>query len=170
MKTKNITKSSLFAAVISICSVISLNIGAIPVTLGIFAVLLAAIATGKQCAAVSTAVYILIGAAGLPVFSGFRGGFGVLLGAGGGYILSYIFVALIVGAVSDKTQKTVPLFIASVAALGVCYLFGTVQYSFVSGVNPSKVLFVCVYPFILPDIVKCTFAIMLGKKIRKLIK
>lgn len=167
MSIREMSKASLLAAMTAVFSVMTINIGSVPITLGIFAILFAAVAAGKRTATAASAVYILIGAVGIPVFGGFKGGAGVLLGPTGGYIISYIPMAFVVGAVSDKTQNIILRVIACVASLLLCYAAGTLWYCVAFKQNAASALAVCVYPFVAFDIIKCIAAALLGSKIRQ---
>lgn len=169
MTTKEIAKSALFAAIIAIFSVITVKIGPVPITLSVFAVLFTAVVTGAKTGVTATVVYILLGAVGLPVFSGFRGGVSVLIGPTGGYIFSYILMALITGYVSGKSDKIIIRLAACLVSLLVCYIIGTAQYMFVAKQGISAALAACVYPFVLVDLVKCAAAVLIGGRVKKLI-
>lgn len=162
------SKAALLTAFTAICSVITLQIGAVPITLGIFAILFSAVAAGRKISVVSTIIYILIGICGLPVFSGFGGGISALAGPTGGYITAYVFMALIVGTVSDKSKKTHIRFFACILALCVCYFFGTFRYCILTKRNFRECMAVCVLPFVPFDILKCAFAAIFGGKIGRL--
>ncbi len=98
------TQTALAAALICILSpfTIMLPISPVPISLTIFAIYIAVYAVGMKWGLAATALYILIGLVGLPVFSGFSGGAGKLLGPTGGYIIGYLFVALISGFFIDR--------------------------------------------------------------------
>lgn len=172
MKTKDIILCALFAAVLCILSVITIPIGIIPVTLGILGVLLVGVILGWRKGLISTLVFILLGCVGLPVFSGLQGGFQVLAGPTGGYITGYIGTVLLVGAASDKIEaaKRRPAalyrWIACMAGVFVCYLFGTIQYMLISQKSVWQALALCVYPFIPLDILKCIAAASVGGVVR----
>jgi len=172
LKTKDITTSAIFAAIISFFSIITLPIGVVPVTLGIFGVLLSAVTLKHRGSVFAVLVFILMGAFGIPVFSGFQGGIQVLTGPTGGYITSYIFMAFITGKICEKvgtySKKSflIKLF-ACFFSLFVCYLFGTLQFVFVTKTSISQAIFLCVVPFIAFDIVKCVLAAILGETLRK---
>lgn len=87
----------LFAVVIAICSWISIPT-VVPFTLQTFAVFLTVSVLGGKRGTLSVIIYVLLGAVGLPVFSGFKGGVGALLNTTGGYIIGFIFSALIMWA------------------------------------------------------------------------
>ncbi len=98
----------IFAAVTAICSLITIPLGftPVPVNLGTLSVFLTGGILGKKYGTLSMTVYVLLGAAGVPVFSGFRGGIGVLAGPTGGYIIGYIVAVLIIGLLMENTVKT----------------------------------------------------------------
>lgn len=166
MQTKEIIRIGLFAAVMAVLSVITIPIGTIPITLGVFAVFLTALMLPARQAVYTTLIYILLGAVGLPVFSGMRGGFSVLVGATGGYIWSYPIMALIIGM--EAREKTVPrqILVCMIAVL-VCYLLGTVQYHFISERPLSELFMICAVPFIPFDLVKAIAAVFLSRQLQK---
>ena len=170
-KTKFITRTALFAAVIALLSPFAIPLGPVPITLSLFAVLLSAVVLDWKQAAAAVAVYILLGVIGLPVFSGGKGGAAVLAGATGGYIWSYILCAVIASLVAGKTraQGAKQMLITAIGcACGVivCYICGTLQVSPVAGRTFVEALSVCVIPFIIPDLIKCACAAILGTQIK----
>ena len=166
MKTKEIILVGLFAAVMAALSVITVPIGTIPITLGVFAVFLTALILPKKQAVYAVLIYILLGAVGIPVFSGMRGGVSVLLGATGGYIWSYPIMAWIIGTAAEN--KTVPRrILVCMLAVCVCYLLGTVQYHFISERPFLELLMVCAVPFIPFDLLKAVAAVFLSREIQK---
>lgn len=107
-KTTMMILCGIFAAVTAICSLITIPLGftPVPVNLGTLSVFLTGGILGKKYGTLSMAVYVLLGATGVPVFSGFRGGIGVLAGPTGGYIIGYIVAVLIIGLLMENTVKT----------------------------------------------------------------
>ena len=168
MSTRDMALSGVFAAVIAVFAVMTIPIGEVPITLGLFGVMLAAVVLGAKRGTVSALIYILIGAIGLPVFSGFKGGFSVIAGPTGGYISSYILVTLIIGAASGISAKqksvlrTVICFIACIIGTVVCYFLGTLQFMAVSGNDLATSVGMCVLPFIPFDIIKSAAAAVIG--------
>lgn len=135
------TLCALFAAVICVLSPISIQIGPIPVSLGLLGVLLAASVLGPVRGVTAVLVFILAGACGLPVFSGGRGGFSVLIGPTGGYIWGYLPAAVIAGIRSSRIkaesrkEKIITSLLSVITCIigtAICYLCGTVQYCFVA--------------------------------------
>lgn len=160
LSTRDMVLSAVFAAIIAVFAVITVPIGEIPVTLGLFGVGVAAAVLGPKRGAISVLVYVLVGLVGLPVFSGFKGGFSVLTGATGGYLSSYIFTALIIGfaakasAKLDKVPRIAVCFLGCIVGYAVCYFFGTLQFMAISDNGLAAALGMCVIPFIPFDIAK----------------
>ena len=167
LKTKDITVIALFSAILCIISPITIPVGTIPFSFSIFAVMLTAISLGTKKGVFAVLIYILTGALGLPVFSGFTGGIQILFGPTGGFILSYTVIAVIVSLASK--QKKLTLFIFGLLSLAVCYFIGTLQYSLISKVSFYNSLFICVYPFVVFDILKVILAINIGIKLKRII-
>ena len=121
MKIRNMVLSALFAALLAVCAWISIPAGDVAFTLQTFGVFLTLLLLGGKRGTVSISVYLLLGAVGLPVFSGFRGGIGTLLGVTGGYMVGFLFTCLVywlitsVAGSSKKIQLT-----ALLAGLAVC--------------------------------------------------
>ncbi len=171
-KTTDLIYISLSAALMAVCAQVCVP-SAVPFTLQTFAVFTVAGLLGAKRALLSIAVYMLLGIAGLPVFSGFRNGAGVLLSSTGGYIIGFLFIALIVGAVSDRFgRKPLPLAMSMTAGLAVCYIFGTAWCALIyaDGESFGALLKICVAPFVLPDICKICLAAFAVKRIYHAIK
>jgi biotin transport system substrate-specific component len=176
-KTTDIVYIAIFAALMAVCSWISIPME-VPFTLQTFAVFLAVVLLGGRRGTISVLVYILLGAIGLPVFSGFSGGLGKLMGVTGGYIIGFLFSALVMWACEKLIGKKIWAYaISMILGLIVCYAFGTVWFMVVYARNNNamqlmSVLSMCVFPFIIPDIVKIALALIIGrnKGIRSVIK
>lgn len=176
MKTnlKLMIQIALVTAVICVVAPFSIPLpfSPVPITLGLFAIFLGVYALGWKWSTVSVLLYILLGLVGLPVFSGFSGGIGKLMGPTGGYIFGYIFTAIIAGLFIDKFEKIYYMhFIGMVLGVLVCYLFGTIWFvATIEGYTFAKALTVCVIPYIPADIAKMVLAVIVGPQIRKAIK
>lgn len=169
LNTKDIVFIGVSTAIIAVCAFITIPVGAIPVTLQTLGICLVAGLFGAKRGTFSVLVYILLGAIGVPVFSGFKGGIGVLAGATGGYIIGFIFTALITGIISNKTKKPFLVFGAMLLGIAACYIFGTVWFMLVytkEAMPLSKTLALCVTPFIIPDIIKAAAAAFLVYRLR----
>lgn len=146
---------SLFSAVIAVSAQIAVPLGTIPFTLQTMAVLVASALLGLKRGVTSVAVYILLGIVGLPVFSGFRGGIGVLAGPTGGYITAFLIVGLIVGISVDKFGRNFSVLILSMlAGLLLCYVFGTLWFVLSTGTDFYSAFMLCVVPYVIFDLLK----------------
>ncbi len=173
MKTVDLVYIAIFAALMAICSWISIPM-TVPFTLQTFGVFMAVGILGGRRGTLSVVVYILLGAVGLPVFAGFSGGLGSLLGStSGGYIIGFVFSALTMWGMEKAFGRTAPVQIASmVLGLIVCYLFGTVWFMtlYARQTGPIGLMTAlgwCVFPFIIPDLVKIGLAFVLSNRLRK---
>ena len=147
----------------------------VPFTLQTFGVFMAVGVLGGKRGSLAVLVYILLGAIGVPVFAGFSGGLGILLNNTGGYIIGFLFSALVMWAMESLWgKKPVIQILSMVVGLIVCYAMGTiwfmVVYTRTSGaVGLGTVLGWCVIPFIIPDLVKIALAFVLSRRVRKLV-
>ena len=121
-------------------------------------------------------VYILMGAIGIPVFSGFTGGIGILAGTTGGYIVGFLFSALLMWGMEKLFGKDTKVLAGSmILGLAVCYAVGTLWFMAVyaassGAVGIFTVLGWCVFPFIIPDIAKIVLALILTKRLSGVIR
>ena len=174
-KVLDLVYIAIGAALIAICSWISIPT-AVPFTLQTFAVFFVLLALGGERGTLATLVYVLLGAVGVPVFAGFSGGIGVLLGNTGGYIIGFLLTGLIYILFTKFFKKNIVMkVIALVLGLAVCYAFGTAWFMHVymksSGeVGLLTVLGWCVFPFIIPDLLKLALAVVISKRIEPVIK
>jgi biotin transport system substrate-specific component len=128
---------------------------------------------GGKRGTVSILVYLLLGAVGAPVFSGFQGGFGVLLGATGGYLLGFLLCGLVMILVEKVFGDGMAVFLAaSLLGLGLCYAFGTAWFLMVYArgggmITLGAALGKCVLPFLLPDAAKLALAALLRAKLKR---
>lgn len=172
---RGMTHVALGAVLIAICSWITVP-SAVPFTLQTFAVFAVCALLGGKRGLCAVALYMLLGAAGLPVFSGFGAGVGALLGPTGGYILGFAFTALSMWGMEAKFGEALPARIAGMAlGLALCYAFGTawfmIVYARTSGpIGLGAALSMCVFPFILPDIAKMALAILVSARLKPLLR
>ncbi len=167
--------TALMAAVLCVVAPWSIPIGPISITLGSFIVYLTAILIGKWRGTLSVLLYLLLGAIGLPVFSGAAGGVAKLVGPTGGYLIGYLFTAVIVGIAADllaKKQQNVVLslvllFLSLIVGTAVLYAFGTAWYMIQSGNNLATAMGYCVLPFIPLDLIKMVVATAAGFPLRR---
>ena len=171
-KTYDLAYIAIFAVLIAICSWISIPM-TVPFTLQTFGVFMAVGVLGGKRGSLAVLVYILLGAIGVPVFAGFSGGLGILLNNTGGYIIGFLFSALVMWAMESLWGKKPVIQILSMV-VGLIVAMGTiwfmVVYTRTSGaVGLGTVLGWCVIPFIIPDLVKIALAFVLSRRVRKLV-
>lgn len=175
MRVRKMAQCALFAALLTLCAWLCVPVGDSAFTLQTFGVFLALGLLGGKWGTVSILVYLLLGAAGVPVFSGFRGGIGALAGTTGGYLVGFLFSGLIywlithLGGNCEKSR-----ILAMVAGLLGCYLFGTLWFYFGylqggSAMGVGFILLRCVVPYILPDAVKLTLAFWLARRLKRFV-
>lgn len=158
---------ALMTAVMCIVAPFSIPIGPIPISLTNFAIYLSLYLLGWKLATTSYLIYLLIGMIGIPVFSGFTGGIGKLLGPTGGYIIGFFPMILLSGILLAKYQNRWIQFAALVLGTIICYIFGTAWFCMESQSTLSAALGLCVFPFIPGDLLKIILAMILGSIIRK---
>ena len=165
---------ALFGVLIGICSWITIP-GAVPFTLQTCGVFLTVSVLGGKRGTSAVLLYIFMGLLGIPVFSGFQGGIGVILGPTGGYIIGFVFGALIMWLFEIILVQNFYLQgLSMITALIVCYAIGSMWYLMIYSGNSGDisimtVISLCVIPFIIPDIIKIVLALFLGKRLRPII-
>ena len=143
----------------------------VPVTLQTFSVFAALGTLGGRRGTCAVAAYLLLGLVGMPVFSGFQGGPGALLGTTGGYILGFLVSALLYWLITAGFGDRLPVMAAAMAlGLVACYAFGTawfmLLYTRTAGpIGLGAALWMCVLPFVAPDLVKLSLAVFLSRRL-----
>ncbi len=166
--TRSLVLAALFAALTAVCSQIQIPLPYIPINLALFAVHLCGALLGPKWGALSMAAYALLGAVGVPVFVGFKSGPAALFGKTGGYILGYVLCALTVGLMTRRFGLSMRSLCASMAVgVAVCYLFGTIWFMVLTGMNLMTSLAYCVIPFLPGDAVKILLAAFLARRLQK---
>ena len=175
LKTVDLVLIAVFTVFIAVCSWIVVP-GVVPFTMQTFGVFLTVNVLGGKKGTISVLLYLLLGAIGVPVFSGFTGGIGALLGTTGGYLLGFFCISL-AGWIAESLfgTKTVVTVIAMTIGLIACYLFGTLWFLTVYAKTTGAVGFWtaltwCVFPFVPFDLIKMILAIYLAKKLKPLLK
>ncbi len=159
---------ALFAAVTAVFSQIAIPIAPVPINLALLAVFACGGALGCKNGTISIAIYILLGIAGVPVFSGFQGGIAKVAGPTGGYIIGYLFTVFIVGLMCDKLSRKIwVLTVSMILGLIVCYVFGTAWFVFSMKQGIWESLMLCVFPFLPGDAVKIVGAALIVKALEK---
>ena len=178
LRALDMAYAALFAVLITVCAWVSVPAPKpfVPFTMQTFAVFAALMCLGGRRGLYSVLVYLMLGAVGVPVFSGFRGGPGVLFDTTGGYLIGFIALALVYWLLTAKFGATLGVQVAAcVLGLAVCYAFGTAWFVvlYTSAKGPVSVwtaLGWCVFPFLVPDALKLCLAALLSRRVSTLIK
>lgn len=166
-KTYALTATALMTGVTCILSPMALPIGPVPISLTNFIIFLTIYLLGWRKATISLLLFLLLGFAGLPVFSGFVGGPAKVLGPTGGYLVGYIPMTVIAGILIERTKSRPVHMLGMIIGTAVLYTFGTAWFCFQANYTVSAALAVCVFPFIPADLIKMLLAMSLGPVIRK---
>lgn len=177
MKTKNPVLCAVCAAITCVLAPLSVPIpGMIPITLATFAVMLSGILLGGRSGALSQVVYLIIGAVGVPVCAGFTPALPRLLGPTGGYLVGYIPLAFVCGAIysmwgknSRGVKKYAVMLLGMIAGTIVLYAFGTAWFCILNRVDVSYAIALCVVPFLIGDAVKIAVVMILAPQLEKAI-
>ena len=171
-RTRSLAFVALTVAILAISSWITVPFGPIPFTLQTFAVSFAIVLLPPRQAIASIFCYIGLGAIGVPVFSGMRGGFGVLVGPTGGYLWGYL-LGVTVGSLflayfRERTTHTLPFEISAAIIYSVIAdTCGCLMYSIVMGVSIEVAFFASIVPFIGVDLAKIVAATFCARAVRK---
>lgn len=168
--TRNLVITALMAAFMCILGPLSLPLPftPVPISLTNFAIYLAAFVLSWKYCTLSYIVYMLIGMIGLPVFSNFGSGLDKIVGPTGGYLIGFVFTALICSLINEKFAGKIYMYVIGMAAgLTMAYAFGTLWFMYQQGMGLKQSLVLCVIPFLIGDAVKIVVATMIGPVLRK---
>ena len=165
---KDIVLTAVFSAVLAALSQVAFPLPfGVSLTLQTFAAALCGYCLSAFLGVISVLVYIALGAVGVPVFSSFRSGAGVLAGPSGGFIFGFILLALFCGIAIKKSRSLAA--VLSLAGLILCHLFGVVQFSLVTHTPLVSTFLSISLPFLLKDAVSVFLAYLIALKLRKII-
>lgn len=173
---RTITFTAMFAAIISVLSILTIPTPwGVPFTLQTFAIALCGFVLGKKYGTLATGVYVLLGAVGLPVYAGMKGGFGVLFGPTGGYIIGFIFMALLCGIAYDFWRKSgvkkyACTIIFALLGLAACHALGIVQLKNYYEMTWAAAAMAGTVPYLVKDILSVIAAFFLALAVRKALK
>ena len=166
MKTRDLILTAFFAALTVLFSALSIPtpVSPVPFSLSLVAIFLAGALLKKNQAALAQIVYILLGVIGLPVFSKFSGGLGVIAGPTGGYIIAYPVMAYLIAWMIEKINKRnfAVYLLSMLCALIVCYTLGTLWLALEAQLPAAAAISAGVIPFIVPDIIKAILSSVLA--------
>ena len=176
LTTRDMALCAMFAAVLAVCAWLVIPAGDVPFTLQTFGVFAALGLLGGKRGTVAIAVYLLLGAVGAPVFAGFRGGVGALLGTTGGYLTGFLLSGVVMILAETWFGRGTAVFLAA-GAVGMllCYAFGTAWFVFAYARSAGPIswgaaIAKCVLPFLLPDAVKLALAALLRARVQRYVK
>jgi biotin transport system substrate-specific component len=166
LKASTITRAALMAAVTAVAAQISIPLFPVPFTLQVLAVILSGLLLGVRHGALAQAVYVLVGAVGVPVFAGFTGGH--IFGPTGGYLISYPIAAAVAGIAAktvarDSRSRALWFgFFWGCAGLAVIYAFGATWLALISGLTPTEAIVAGVGRFVIFDLIKVGLATLVA--------
>lgn len=162
------TRAALMAAFTAVAAQITIPVQPVPFTLQPLAVFLTGLLLGPRTGALAMGIYLLVGAVGVPVFAGFRGGLGVLFGTTGGYLLAYPLAAALTGmaagtvAGASRRRGLVVGFLWGAVALATVYAAGAVWLAVLANLSLRAALVAGVLPFVPLDLVKVVLAALVA--------
>ncbi len=167
-----LTSIALMTAIIVICSWIMIKLPIMPIQFSMqtFAVYAALFILGGKKGTAAIVAYVAMGAIGVPVFTGFSGGLGVLAGPTGGYIFGFIISAIVYTLLERFAKKGFwSRMSISIFSYMFCYIAGTVMFVFVNtyGYGLWASIMACVVPFIIPDLLKILLAAFIADRLKK---
>jgi biotin transport system substrate-specific component len=168
LKASTITRAALMAAVTAVAAQITVPLFPVPFTLQVLTVILSGLLLGVRHGALAQAVYVLVGAIGVPVFAGFTGGLGHVLGPTGGYLISYPIAAAVAGfaaksVAGDSRSRALWFgFFWGCAGLAVIYAFGATWLAVISGLTPTEAIATGILPFVIFDLIKVGLAALVA--------
>lgn len=170
-KLRLVVLASLMAALTAVGAYIHVPIGPVPIVLSSLFVLLAGLLLGSRWGLASMGLYLLVGAIGIPVFSGGRGGFAHFFGPTGGYLFGYVLASWVVGFISERSHGFIimDIFAVVVGSL-VIYGLGVPWLKMVTQMSWPRALMVGAIPFLIGDAVKASVAIILARAVRPILK
>lgn len=172
-RTRSVVMVGLVVAITAVCAWVTIPLGPVPFTLQMFAITFAICTLTPAQATAAIYAYVALGAIGLPLFSGMRGGLGVLAGPTGGFLLGYLIgvplAALflyVVKRLRGKDQTSIVSGIAAGIIFTICaYIVGCIQYMFITGLPLEAAIATCVLPFVLTDIIKIAVAAVCANRV-----
>ena len=167
-RTRQITLIGLMTAITCILAPLSIPLpfSPVPISLTNLVIFISVFILGMKDATISFLIYLLLGSVGLPVFASFHAGLSVLAGPTGGYLIGFIFLALIQGfAMKYFDRKLIPTIIGMLIGMAVCYIFGTVWLAKLMSLSFKEGLFMGVIPYLPGDAVKIIIAVIVGPKL-----
>ena len=170
-KLRMVVLASLMAALTAVGAYIYVPIGPVPIILSTLFVILSGLLLGSRWGLTSMALYLLVGAIGLPVFAGGKGGFAHFMGPTGGYLFGYLLASWSTGFISERSRGRMILDILAVIIGSLAlYALGVPWLKMVTQMSWTKALMVCVLPFLIGDAIKASVVLILARSVRPILK
>ncbi len=167
-KLRSMTMIALFTAIISILAQITIPLPLIPITGQTLAIGLAATILGSRYGTISTLLYMVIGAAGVPVFTQMTAGLGVIFGPTGGFIVGFIPTTFAIGLILEKTRFTITnAIIANIIGMFITLTFGTIWLKFIASLSWQGAFMSGFVPFLIVGVIKACLAGWIGIVVRQ---
>ncbi|MDO5146298.1 MAG: biotin transporter BioY [Eubacteriales bacterium] len=167
--TPQMALTAIMTAIMCILGPLSIPIpiSPVPITLTNLVIYFTVCFLGWKLGTISYLLYLIIGLIGLPVFSAFGSGFGKLFGPTGGYLIGFIFMAIICGLFFEKYTNKAILFLGLILGSAVNYAFGTLWLAWQANLTFSQALWAGVIPYLPGDLIKVIFTIIFAPMIKK---
>ena len=163
LKLSDMVRCGICSALMAVCAWLAVPIGDTVITMQTFGVLFSLGYLGGKKGTIACCVYLLLGTMGVPVFAGFQGGIGILLGPTGGYLFGFMLTCLSYWFF----ERRLPKWLNMAMGLSLCYICGSSWFYFVyTDVGILVLIMKCVVPYLLPDACKLTLALMVSKRIQ----
>lgn len=170
-KLRFMVLASLMAALAGVGAYIHIPIGPVPIVLSTLFVLLSGLLLGSRWGLASMGLYLLVGAIGIPVFAGGKGGFAHFFGPTGGYLFGYLLASWVTGFISERSGGLLILEILAILTGSlVIYGLGIPWLKMVTQMSWSKTFMVGMVPFLIGDAVKASAALILSRAVRPILK
>lgn len=169
MSNRQVARCGVCIALLAVSAWVTVPLGPVPFTLQTFVLALLPQVMRTHDALFTVVVYLLLGAAGVPVFSGFQAGLGVLLGPTGGYLMGFAAGMPVAGAIAhaNALPRRARGVAGGVALLAVSYALGTVQLMNVYALDAPAALAVAVVPFVMPDVAKVALSVGVAERVNR---
>ena len=166
MSTRTLTLTAMLAAICCILGPVTLPIGPIPLSMTTGILMGMALILGARRASLCCGLYLSLGLLGIPVFSGFTGGLGVLLGPTGGFLLMYLPLTAWCGFACARTADRRWQALALIVGTLLLYAAGTLWYARLTGASIAAALTVCALPFLPGDAIKIIAVVIGGNAVK----
>ena len=168
---KEMTTMALLAALLCVSSYISIQLpfSLVPITAQTIIINITALLLKPKRASLTVIIWILLGVVGLPVFSGGKGGFGVLAGATGGYIIGYLAAVIVMSLIKGRNNTFKRNLICVFIGIPIIYIFGAPWMMMVTGVGVKAAILTGVIPYLPGDVLKCILSVIIAKPLYKVV-